>query len=75
MIAAQAQWQQGNHDPDRLRELMLELLASEPLARVDYVSVADPMTLQELTATATTALLSMAVYIGNVRLIDNITLS
>jgi pantoate--beta-alanine ligase len=49
-------------------------LAEEPLARVQYVSAADPDTLRELDGPAERALLSMAVFIGKTRLIDNILL-
>jgi pantoate--beta-alanine ligase len=50
---------------------MLNRIAQEPLAKVDYVSVADPTTLLEIEGEASSALVSMAVFIGNVRLIDN----
>ena len=53
---------------------MLEVLAKEPLARTDYVSVADPLTLRELERVATGALASLAVRFGSTRLIDNLSL-
>ncbi|MBN1119491.1 MAG: pantoate--beta-alanine ligase [Anaerolineae bacterium] len=71
LAAAVAEWESGRRDADHLRASMLALLEAEPLARVDYVSAADPATLQELTGPVESALLSMAVYIGDVRLIDN----
>ena len=71
LAAAAAEWESGKRDADHLRESMLSLLNAESLARVDYVSAADPITLQELTGPVDSALLSMAVYIGEVRLIDN----
>ena len=46
-------------------------LAAEPLAAPEYVSCADPATLRELDRLAGSALLSMAVRFGAVRLIDN----
>ena len=55
----------------KLRAAMLETLAREPLAATEYVSCADPATLQELDAISGPALLSMAVRFGSVRLIDN----
>jgi pantoate--beta-alanine ligase len=64
----------GVRDAEALRSAMNELLGAEPLARVDYVSVADPETLQELSTIDGGALVSMAVRIGNTRLIDNVTL-
>jgi pantoate--beta-alanine ligase len=50
------------------------ILAAEPLARTDYVSVADAETLRELDAVRGPALLSMAVQVGPARLIDNLLL-
>ena len=46
----------------------------EELARIDYVSIADPETLEELDRIQGPALVSMAVRIGKTRLIDNVTL-
>ena len=46
--AASVAWQAGEHDGERLRQIMRARLAAEPLARPDYVSAADPATLQEL---------------------------
>ncbi len=64
----------GEREAEILRTHMLEMLASEPLARTQYVSVADPETLVELHGKITNALLSMAVFFGDTRLIDNIIL-
>lgn len=61
----------GERQAVRLRHVMDEVLAAEPLAEPEYVSVADPETLQELSGKVDQALLSMAVYIGDIRLIDN----
>lgn len=72
--AAKARYEAGERDGERLREAMREVLRGEPLARVDYVSVADPETLEELSRVEGPALLSLAVYIGNTRLIDNLLL-
>lgn len=53
---------------------MRAVLDAEPLARVDYVSAADPVTLREIDGVTGSVLLSMAVFIGSVRLIDNMIL-
>lgn len=63
---------EGERDANILRYLMAAEIEREPLARLDYVSVADATTLQELNAIYDRALLSGAVFIGDVRLIDNI---
>jgi pantoate--beta-alanine ligase len=72
---AQQLWDSGARDPAAVRAAVLEVLAGEPRARVDYVSVADPASFEELSAPAPTALVSMAVFLGRTRLIDNVTLS
>jgi pantoate--beta-alanine ligase len=64
----------GERDAERLRAAMRELIAQEPLAQVDYVSVADPESLRELDRIEGAALASLAVRIGATRLIDNVTL-
>jgi pantoate--beta-alanine ligase len=61
----------GEHDAAAVREAMLRVLEGEPMARPDYVSVADPETLDELGTLAGRALLSLAVVIEGIRLIDN----
>ena len=73
--AARTGWQAGTREAEALRERMRETLAREPLARVDYVSVADPRTLVELDQVVSEALISLAVRIGRTRLIDNLLLS
>jgi pantoate--beta-alanine ligase len=62
----------GERDAEALRAAMREVLAAEPRARVDYVSVADPVTFAELDRIEGPALLSMAVFVGPARLIDNV---
>ncbi len=69
--AARAAWESGERDGERLRAIMRAIIAAEPLARLDYVSAADPVTLAEIDGAASAALLSMAVFVGQVRLIDN----
>jgi pantoate--beta-alanine ligase len=71
---AEAEWQRGARDGDHLRATMTAVIGAERLARIDYVSAADPITLQEIQGEAIRALLSMAVFVGPVRLIDNLVL-
>lgn len=62
----------GERRADRLRQIMLTVIAAEPLAKAQYVSCADPDTLLEIEGELKgPALLSMAVYVGRTRLIDN----
>jgi pantoate--beta-alanine ligase len=73
--AARQAWRAGERDAERLRAAMRQVLAAEPLARVDYVSVADDLTLRELERVDGPALASLAVWIGATRLIDNVRLA
>lgn len=63
----------GERDCARIAGRMRRILGEQPLAAVDYVSIADPGTLEELTTLApgSAALLSLAVRVGATRLIDN----
>ena len=62
----------GERDAFKLRELMRSILAGEPLARPQYVSVAQPDTFEELALISDRALFLLAVSIGSTRLIDNL---
>lgn len=62
----------GLSDADEVRGRMRDLIDDEPLANIDYVSVADAETLEELDAVDRPALVFVAVDIGGTRLIDNI---
>jgi pantoate--beta-alanine ligase len=72
--AARFAYEAGERDAGRLREVMKETVASEPLAKMQYVSCADYDTLRELEAVTGRTLLSMAVFMGKTRLIDNLVL-
>lgn len=54
------------------REEFLEVVVGPGKARVEYVSVADPDTLLEIQGPASRAVISCAVWFGDVRLIDNV---
>jgi len=71
---AQQLWSQGEKDAERIRHEMLTLIKKQPLADIDYVSIADTETLDELDTVSPPALVSLAVRIGKTRLIDNIVL-
>lgn len=71
---AQKLYESGERNADVLRNKMKEVLDSEPLARTQYVSCADYDSLEELNVIKRKALLSMAVFIGKTRLIDNFVL-
>jgi pantoate--beta-alanine ligase len=66
--------QGGGKDAGKIRRQMTSLIQKEPLARIDYVSIADAETLEELNLIDRPALASLAVRIGKTRLIDNMLL-
>jgi pantoate--beta-alanine ligase len=71
---AQQLWSQGEQDAARLHQAISTLIQKEPLAKIDYISIAEPETLEELAEVESSALVSLAVRIGKTRLIDNIIL-
>jgi len=72
--AARDRWTGGERNAEVLRETMRTVLADETRLRVDYVSVADPLTCRELETVDGPALLSLAAALGKARLIDNVVI-
>jgi pantoate--beta-alanine ligase len=72
--AAKAAYENGERRAETLRRIMTETINAELLAKLQYVSCADYETLQELERVERKALLSMAVFMGKTRLIDNFVL-
>jgi pantoate--beta-alanine ligase len=71
---AQELWEKGEKDAEKIRQRMRELIVKEPLATIDYVSIADPETLEEIEEVRAPALALLAVKIGRTRLIDNVVI-
>ena len=71
LLAARARREAGERDGDALRAVMRDTLDDEAPGGIDYVSVADAATLEELDRVDGPALLSLAVRFGTTRLIDN----
>jgi pantoate--beta-alanine ligase len=67
-------WSGGEQNGERLRNKVTHFILGEPLAKIDYFSIADPETLEELETIDRPALVSIAVRFGRTRLIDNIKL-
>ena len=75
LCEARRLWEGGVRDADMLRSEARRVLDAEPrVARIDYVSVADVETLEEMDTVDGPAMVSVAVQIGRPRLIDNIVL-
>jgi pantoate--beta-alanine ligase len=70
-------YQGGERDTSRLKSAMKIIVEAEPLARLDYVAITDTNTLNPVESIpfVRPTLVSMAVFIGDTRLIDNIVLN
>lgn len=75
LTAAKDAYDAGERSAEVLRWRMTDVLSNEPRARIDYVSVADAMTLAELQRVTGPALALIAVGIGRTRLTDNMPLA
>lgn len=74
LTLAQQLYNKGERNAEHLRQQMVSVINGEPLAKIDYVSIADQNTLEELSIIDHQALASLAVRIGRTRLIDNFLL-
>ncbi len=72
LLAAEQALEAGERDSIVIRALIYRMIAADPLPEIDYISVADPVTLAELDTIDNTALISLAVFFGTTRLIDNL---
>jgi pantoate--beta-alanine ligase len=66
--------QGGEKDAEKIRRRMITLIQKEPLAQINYVSIADAGTLEEVNLLDRPAVASLAVRVGKTRLIDNMLL-
>lgn len=64
----------GERRAETLTRIVSDEIKAEALADLQYVSCADPEMLVELKGEVSSCLISMAVYVGKTRLIDNILL-
>jgi pantoate--beta-alanine ligase len=71
LAEARRMFEKGERDAARIRERLLSVIGDEPLARVDYVEVVDPGSLEPAGRIDGPALVALAVYFGRTRLIDN----
>jgi pantoate--beta-alanine ligase len=74
LCLAKSMYEDRVTDAERVRQQMRNLIGQEPLAKIDYISIAHADTLDELGKIKSPALVSLAVRIGKTRLIDNFVL-
>lgn len=65
----------GAVSSEQLIALGLQVLASEPLCKVDYVAIVNPITMEEIESPTTASVICIAATFGTIRLIDNTELS
>ena len=75
LCRAEELWQRGERDAEVLRQEMVGLIQAKPLAQLDYVSIADAKSMEELGRVDRPAMASLAVRFSKARLIDNILLN
>lgn len=74
LFKARGAFRDGERNADRLRSIVIDRIEEEQLADLQYVSLADMETLDELHGDVERGLLSTAVFVGQTRLIDNVVL-
>ncbi|MBI4282332.1 MAG: pantoate--beta-alanine ligase [Chloroflexi bacterium] len=74
LCLAERMYNQAERDATAIKEAMEDLLRAGEMAHLEYVSIANPETLEELDRIQGPALVSLAVRMGKTRLIDNIVL-
>lgn len=62
---------EGEKDASIIKEAIKSLIQAHPFTNIDYVSLCDPMTLEEIKTLKEENLLALAVRVGKTRLIDN----
>lgn len=71
VVAGQKMTEAGEKDADKIVTEMISIIEAEPLAKIDYVSAVDGVTMATVHEINGPVLFAMAVYIGKTRLIDN----
>lgn len=61
----------GERSASKIKEIMMEEINKEPLAKIDYVEIVDNESLENVEIIEKNILIPIAVYIGKTRLIDN----
>ncbi len=72
LSAARTMFERGERDAQKILQEIRDILQQEPMARIDYAEIVDTEELNPLSSIDGEALIALAVYIGRVRLIDNI---
>ena len=63
--------EKGERDSKKIIDIITNNINTGKLAKIDYVEIVDPLSIENIDKTENSALVAMAVYIGKTRLIDN----
>lgn len=72
LFAARDMINKGCTDAMEIKEAIIKMISSEPLAVIDYVEIVDALNLNDIATLKSRVLIALAVKIGKTRLIDNI---
>ena len=72
LMLARKMIEEGERKSSVVREAAGKILAAQPLARVEYLQIVDPIEVQPVDEIATEVRIAGAVWIGKTRLIDNV---
>lgn len=73
LTAAKSALKNSETDSQIIKNLIEQTLLQEPLAKIDYIEIVDSVKLQPISTICQSALIAIAVFIGDIRLIDNFT--
>jgi pantoate--beta-alanine ligase len=62
---------EGERNPEKIILVMKEIIATEPLAKIDYIELVDSNSIEKISIVQGSVLAAIAVFIGKTRLIDN----
>jgi len=74
LVQVERRFTSGERDVQRLVSAGKQVIAGEPAAKLDYLEIVDPDTLEPVSDLSCGALVAVAVWIGATRLIDNLSL-
>lgn len=68
------EYEKGNTDSKQIIDITLKSILKNPRVNVDYLSLSDPNTLQDINVIEDGAIFSGAIRVGKTRILDNILL-
>jgi pantoate--beta-alanine ligase len=75
LAAIRHAWHAGERDAATLIAIGSATIAAEPMARSEYLAIVDPVTFESVAIAGPDALVVVATWVGDVRLIDNAAVS